>query len=566
MKELYEKFPNIDLNGFKLPEYYNWSADWIDYLAEKEGDRKALIFYYNGKRRDFSFREISDLSKRLAFHMKESGINKGDRIMIMLGNVPMMWISVVALIRIGALIVPTATSMTEDDVKYRTEKASVSGVITDDLNYRKFEKVQESIKLKICGWGKAPGWSNINEDNLRDFKALETHEKTRSDDPAILYFTSGTTGYPKMALHTHSSYPIGHYSTAMWIGMDKGGIHWNISSPGWAKHAWSSIFAPWDVGAATVAFHYEGRFDPEEHLKLVDELGISSMCASPTIWRMFIIQDLSKYSFKTLKSAVSAGEPLNPEIIERFREKTGVTIRDGYGQTETVLMVGNFPGTQIRPGSMGKPSPFFRVRIVDDDGNSLKDNEEGNLAVETEPQRPIPLMVGYMNDSEKNGEVFRKGLYFTGDRAMRDRDGYFWYVGRTDDVIKSSGYRIGPFEVESAIMEHGSVVESAAVASPDPVRGAVVKCFIVLKKGFEPSQKLADEISRFVAEKTGPYKHPRKIQFVDSLDSVKTISGKIRRKELREMEYGKRENNLGGVEFTTRPLREIKEEDEEDEE
>ncbi|MCL5790516.1 MAG: AMP-binding protein, partial [Candidatus Thermoplasmatota archaeon] len=530
-----------------------------------QGDRNALIFYYEGKRRDFSFREISDLSSRFAFYLSEKGVTKGDRILLMLGNVPMMWISVVAILKIGGVIVPTATSMTSDDVKYRIESADISGVITDDINISKFSGMESRLKVTVCAWGNDGKWDTIDHNSLSSIRKLETGEKTRSDEPALIYFTSGTTGLPKMVLHTHSSYPLGHYSTAMWIGIEKNGVHWNISSPGWAKHAWSSIFAPWNVAAATVAFHYEGRFDPAEHLRLIGELGISSICASPTVWRMFIIQDMTAVNLKSLKTAASAGEPLNPEIIARFRDVSGTEIRDGYGQTETVLMVGNFPGVKIKPGSMGKPSPFFRMSIADDDGKRLGNNEEGNIVVETDPERPIPLMVGYMNDEEKNKEIFKEGLYFTGDRAFRDDDGYYWYVGRSDDVIKSSGYRIGPFEVESALMEHGSVVESAAVASPDQVRGAVVKCFVVLKKGIEPSQELADRLSQYVAEKTGPYKHPRKIQFIDSLDQVKTISGKIRRKDLKEMEYGKRKNNLGGIEFITRPLREAKEEDEEDE-
>lgn len=565
MKELYNMYPHIDLKTFVLPEFYNWSRDWIDYLAQTQGDKKALIFYHNGKRQDFNFQEISDLSSRFAFYLVEKGINKGDRIILMLGNVPMMWISVVAILRIGAIIVPTATSMTADDVKYRIESAQISGVITDSANISKFNGMEKKLKMAVCAWGKDRNWENVDTESLLRIDRFESKVPTRSDDPALIYFTSGTTGLPKMVLHTHSSYPIGHYSTAMWIGIEKNGIHWNISSPGWAKHAWSSIFAPWNVAAATVAFHYEGRFDAVEHLKLIDELKITSLCASPTVWRMFIIQDIHGLNLSSLKTAASAGEPLNPEIIERFKKMCGVEIRDGYGQTETVLMVGNFPGVKIKPGSMGKPSPFFKMNIADDDGNILKNNEEGNLVVEMTPERPLPLMVGYMNDEEKNREVFRRDLYFTGDRAFRDNDGYYWYVGRSDDVIKSSGYRIGPFEVESALMEHGSVVESAAVASPDPVRGAVVKCFVVLKKGVEPSQGLADELSQYVAEKTGPYKHPRKVQFVQTLDPVKTISGKIRRKDLKEMEYGKRKNDLGGVEFITRPLREIKEEDEEDE-
>ncbi|MHB1439936.1 MAG: acyl-CoA synthetase [Cuniculiplasma sp.] len=567
MKTLFHMYPEIDLKNFEVPENFNWGLDWIDYLGKEKEDGKALIFRHEGRTLVCTFGEISDLSTRMAGYLETKEIKKGDRVILMMGNVPFLWISFVALTKIGAVVIPTATVMTEKDLRYRIEKSGACGIITDGQNACKLNSdLYGRMKVRAIGFGSTDleGWDCMDEKELLKFTKPLNFPETRSDDPAIIYFTSGTAGNPKMVLHTHSSYAIGHYSTAMWIGIQEGSIHWNISSPGWAKHAWSSIFAPWNVGAATVAFHYEGSFNAEDHLFTISDLNVNSICASPTVWRMFILQNLKKYDWKNLKRATSAGEPLNREIIERFRDATGVTIRDGYGQTETVLQIGNFPGNKVKEGSMGTPSPFFNISVCDDQGKVLPPGVEGNITIETSPKRPIPLMVGYLMDEEKNMEVFKHGRYFTGDRAYMDDDGYFWYVGRNDDVIKSSGYRIGPFEVESALMESGMVAESAVVASPDPVRGAIVKAFVVLKKGYEQNQENADRLSDFAGKSTAPYKHPRIIEFVGSLDPVKTISGKIRRKDLREMEYGTIKKVINGREFRTSSMRGRENEDEED--
>jgi acyl-coenzyme A synthetase/AMP-(fatty) acid ligase len=357
-----------------------------------------------------------------------------------------------------------------------------------------------------------------------------------------------------MVVHTQSSYPIGHLGTALWLGLEAGKLHWNISSPGWAKHAWSSIFAPWNVGATTLSLGYKGVFKAADHLGVIEKFNVNSICAPPTIWRMFVLEDLSRYDFSELRMACSAGEPLNPEVIERFKAATGLTIRDGYGQTETVLVIGNFPGVPLKVGAMGIPSPLYNVEIVDEDGKILPDETEGYVALNLSP-RPFALFKYYANDPQKTQAVFKNGWYYTGDRASKDTDGYFWFVSRADDVIKSSGYRIGPFEVESALVKHPAVAEAGVVGAPDPVRGAVVKAYIVLRKGLQPSQELANELAEFVAKETGPYKHPRKIEFVESLDSVKTISGKLKRKDLRLAEYGQKEKTVRGVEFSAKPLR-----------
>jgi acetyl-CoA synthetase/medium-chain acyl-CoA synthetase len=455
------------------------------------------------------------------------------------------------------VVVPSAPTLTQKDLEYRISVAGVKGVITDSSNISKFAHVATGPGapkfLGYVGHCLDPGrWVDMDEAFSESTRAPRTD--TRSGDPAFYYFTSGTEGLPKMVVHTHASYPMGHRQTALWLGIEQGGLHWNISSPGWAKHAWSSVFAPWNVGAPTFSYGYEGGFNAPKHLRLISEFGVETLCAPPTIWRMFILEDLSKFNLSSLKGACSAGEPLNPEVIEKFRRASGLVIRDGYGQTETVLVVGNFPGIGIRQGSMGVPGPLYDVDVVDDEGNVLPTGVEGYVGIKIRP-RPFALFKEYAKDPKKTEAVFRNGWYYTGDRASKDSDGYFWFVGRADDVIKSSGYRIGPFEVESALIKHPSVVEAAVVPAPDKVRGAIVKAYVVLRDGYEPSQALADELASFVAAETGPYKHPRRIEFVRSLEPVKTISGKIRRKNLRLAEYGQAEKAVDGAEFNTKPLR-----------
>jgi len=545
----------------KVPESFNWGFDVIDRLGSEEGSGTALVFANDeGDVRKYSFSEISKETSRIANLFARRGLKKGDAVMLMLPNTPMLWLAVVALIKKGVVIVPSAPTLTSKDLEYRISAAEVKGVVTDAGNAKKFGDVFERNHGRL--WFLAPtgtspepvpqGWTDLAEASAESEETERT--ATRSDDPAFVYFTSGTEGLPKMVVHTHAGYPLGHMATALWLGIEKGKLHWNISSPGWAKHAWSSIFAPWNMGAPTMAYGYRGGFDPAKHLQKISEFGVETMCAPPTIWRMFVLEDLSKYDLSSLRSACSAGEPLNPEVMERFRRATGLSIRDGYGQTETVLAVGNFPGVEIRQGSMGVPSPLYDVEVVDEEGRVLPPGEEGYVAIRASP-RPFALFKEYAKDPQRTSEMFRNGWYYTGDKASKDPDGYFWFVGRADDVIKSSGYRIGPFEVESALVKHPSVAEAAVVPAPDPVRGAVVKAYVVLRQGYAPTQELADELAAFVAKETGPYKHPRRIEFVTSLEPVKTISGKIRRKNLRLAEYGKGERGVQGIELIVKPLR-----------
>jgi len=546
----------------EVPEEFNWGFDVVDQWGGAKSRGSALIFVDDsGKSESYTFADVSKKSSQLCNYLRRHGIRRGDAVMLMLSNTPMLWFSVVALIKAGAVVVPSAPTLTPKDLAYRLSAASVKGVITDGADLGKFADIGgggiAGLGLAACampeGAGSAPtGWLDLREADSEEGTAPRT--PTKADEPAFYYFTSGTEGLPKMVVHTHASYPLGHRETALWLGIEEGKLHWNISSPGWAKHAWSSIFAPWNKGAPTFSYAYKGGFEASKHLRKFSEFGVHTICAPPTIWRMFVLEDLGQFDLSSLKSACSAGEPLNPEVIEKFRRATGITIRDGYGQTETVLVVGNFPGVEIRQGSMGVPGPLYDVEVVDEGGSVLPPGEEGFVAIKTRP-RPFALFKEYAKDPERTKEVFRDGWYYTGDKASKDADGYFWFIGRADDVIKSSGYRIGPFEVESALVKHPSVTEAAVVPAPDPVRGAVVKAYVVLKPEYSPSQGLADELAAFVAKETGPYKHPRRIEFVKSLEPVKTISGKIRRKNLRLAEYGKGDRPVTGAEFTVRPLR-----------
>jgi acetyl-CoA synthetase/medium-chain acyl-CoA synthetase len=542
----------------QVPERFNWGFDVIDKWGDERGSERALVFVdEKSGPQTFTFGQIAEKSSQLCNFFASNGLERGDPVLLMLPNTPMIWLSVVGLIKAGAVVVPSAPTLTQKDLEYRISAAGIRGVITDAPNASKFDHLATgpgAPRFYGCvGKGQpSSNWVGM-EDAFSESKRAPRVD-TRSDDPAFYYFTSGTEGLPKMVVHTHASYPMGHRQTALWLGIEQGRIHWNISSPGWAKHAWSSIFAPWNVGAPTFSFGYEGGFNAAKHLRLISEYGVETLCAAPTIWRMFILEDLSKFDLSSLKGACSAGEPLNPEVIEKFRKATGLVIRDGYGQTETVLVVGNFPGVKIMQGSMGVPGPLYDVDVIDDEGKVLQVGEEGYVGIKTKP-KPFALFKEYAKDQKRTDDVFRNGWYYTGDRASKDADGYFWFVGRADDVIKSSGYRIGPFEVESALIKHPSVVEAAVVPAPDQVRGAVVKAYVVLREGYEPSQALADELASFVARETGPYKHPRKIEFVKSLEPVKTISGKIRRKNLRLAEYGKAEKAVDGVEFDAKPLR-----------
>ncbi|MEM3185503.1 MAG: acyl--CoA ligase [Conexivisphaerales archaeon] len=558
--------PDMANFSVEVPKYFNWGFDVIDHWAKEKPGLQALVYTDDaGNVQRFTFKDVSMISNQIANFLTAKGIKKGDAILVMLPNIPSLWFLVVALIKVGAVIVPCASLLTEKDLEYRIEAAHIRGIITDSMQSDKFSTILSKYRQQLSFAALADvreeekeserkGWFTLAEAE-RESTVFHSTEENKSDDTCLIYFTSGTEGPPKMVLHTHVSYPLGHKATALWLGLKEGYLHWNISSPGWAKHAWSSIFAPWNVGATTFAYNTAARFNASKHLSIIEKFRINSVCAAPTIWRMFLLEDLSKYDLSSLKSAASAGEPLNPEVISRFMNATGITIRDGYGQTETVLAIGNFPGIKIKPGSMGIANPFYDIDVVDDYGNRLAENQEGNIAIRVTPERPFALLKEYANDPERNKEAFRYGWYFTGDRAYKDEDGYFWYIGRADDVIKSSAYRIGPFEVESALIKHPAVVEAAVVPSPDAIRGSIVKAYVVLRKNYTPSQELADELAMHVAKETAPYKYPRRIEFVESLDPVKTISGKIRRKVLRMAEFGREEKGVEGIEFAVKSLR-----------
>ena len=522
-----------------LPEYFNFAGEVIDKWA-RDPEKLAMLWVDDaGLSEKRTFAQLSASSKKLANVLAQQGVERGDVVIVILPRNIEWWETFTACIRMGAVIAPGTTQLTSKDIEYRANKAEAVCVITNNALAASFDKVAHScptVKAKIVIDGPREGWLHYSEIVAAASDDFET-AKTKSDENCIVYFTSGTTGFPKMALHTHASYPIGHQVTGKyWLDLKENDMHWNISDTGWAKAAWSSYFGPWNMGAAQF-IHHTDRFDPVKTLQLMSQYPVTTICGAPTIYRMLVLQDLSKYKFPTLRHCVGAGEPLNPEIIDVWKKATGCTIRDGYGQTETVLLCGSFPCIEPKFGSMGRPTPGFDLKVIDDDANVLPPNTEGDIAIRINPERPVGLFKEYWKDPDLTSAVYRKDYYITGDRAYVDEDGYFWFVGRADDVILTSGYRIGPFEVESALIEHEAVAESAVVSSPDETRGEVVKAFVVLAPGFTGSDQLVKELQDHVKQVTAPYKYPRKIEFVESLP--KTVSGKIRRVELRSQEWGK---------------------------
>lgn len=518
------------------PEYFNFATDVIDRWAEDPAKLAMLWVDDTGNEIRRSFQDISIVSRRLANVLADAGVTRGDTVVVMLGRQIAWWESVTACLRMGAIVSPGTMQLAANDLAYRINTAQASCIITDHDGAEKLEQVLEqcpSLQARLVIDGARDGWIDYTEalgQASSEFPVVET----KAEAPALCYFTSGTTGYPKMAMHSHS-YGLAHTTTGKyWLDLKENDLHWNISDTGWAKAAWSSYFGPWNCGAAIFVHHASG-FDPDKTLKLMGQYPITTVCGAPTIYRMLVQQDLKQYDFGSLRHCVAAGEPLNPEVINVWKEATGITIRDGYGQTETVILCGNFPGIEPRFGSMGKPAPGIDLQVIDNDGQITAVNTEGDIAVRVKPQRPQGLFREYKNQPEKTAGCFKGDWYLTGDRATMDEDGYFWFVSRSDDVILSSGYRIGPFEVESALLEHEAVAESAVVSSPDPDRGEVVKAFVVLTPAHQASEALSQTLKDHVKQATAPYKYPRKIEFVNELP--KTISGKIRRVELREREW-----------------------------
>mgnify|MGYP003772174665 FL=1 len=539
--------------NFKIdvPEYYNFGFDVIDAWAKKDRNRLAMIWTdQKGNEKKYTFFDLMRLSNQAVNICIKYGIKKGDRVMLMLPRTPEWWIFTIALIKLGAVYCPATTMLTPKDLEYRIQAANIRMIITMAEHADKVEEIRDecpTLRVRLMIDGTRDGWVSYPVE--LDYPAPCSHKlvnlpglhRTKSTDPLLIFFTSGTTGEPKMVVHDHS-YPLGHLVTArVWHDLHGNDLHLTISDTGWGKSAWGKLFGQWIVGACIFVYDIRGRFHATEILPLLERYGVTTFCCPPTIYRMLILADLDKFDLADLRHCCSAGEPLNPEVIRAWEEGTGRTIYEGYGQTETVLCIGTFPGMKCKPGSMGRPSPGWHIELHDDDGNVVGIGEEGRIAVKLDP-RPVGLFRGYLNNEEENQRVFQNGFYYTGDKACMDEDGYFWFIGRDDDVIKSSGYRIGPFEVESALMEHSAVQEAAVVGSPDVIRGLIVKAFIVLKPGYRPTETLVKDIQKHVKRVTAPYKYPRAIEFVSELP--KTISGKIKRHELRELEMKRSmENN-----------------------
>ncbi|MGI8967655.1 MAG: acyl-CoA synthetase [Chloroflexota bacterium] len=518
------------------PEYFNFAVDVVGYWANDPTRRALLWIDERGARQERTYREIAERSSRLAAGLRELGVKRGGRVLVILPPDPEWWESFMALLQLGAIAVPGTSQLTSRDIQYRMQLAEADTIIVDETGATKADDAELGDDIRRVVVGRRDGWTGY-EDLMGMGEGHFQPEHTRSDDPAILYFTSGTTGYPKMVMHTQASYPVGHLVTGKyWLNLQPDDIHWNLSDTGWAKAAWSSLFGPWNMGSTAFVYRQYGKPNPDRILAQFAEHQITSFCGPPTIYRMLVQAGLANHRYDSLRSCVAAGEPLNPEVIETWRRETGLTIRDGYGQTETVAIVTNLPDTPIRPGSMGLPSPGFTVDVIGDGGEVLPDGAEGDIAVLTEPNRPVGLFREYWKDPEATARAYRGKWYTTGDRAYRDGDGYLWFVARADDVIISSAYRIGPFEVESALIEHPAVVESAVVGKPDAERGEIVKAFVILAGGYEGSDALTRELQDHVKRVTAPYKYPREIEYVTELP--KTVSGKIRRVELREREAG----------------------------
>ncbi len=529
-----ETYKNFKWN---VPEFYNFGLDVIDAWAKKKPDKLALLAIdTDGETtRKISFKELSKESSKFANVLKEIGVKKGDRIFIMVPRIPEWYYAMLGMIKIGAIPMPTTVMATPKDIEFRLNRSDAVMAITDSENSPKVDEVKDkcpTLKKMLVIGGKRNGWVSYDENMKKASENLKI-EKTKSSDPLLIYFTSGTESYPKMVIHTQA-YAIGHLVTAKFCqDLKESDVHWTIADTGWAKTAWGKLFGQWIVGATIVQFNIKDKFSAADALDTIQKFKVTTFCAPPTIYRMMILEDLSKWNFKNLRHCMSAGEPLNPEVINTWKEHTGLHIYDFYGQTESVALVSNYRCLEVRPGSMGKPTPGHIVEIVDDDGKILPPGEEGNICVKVKPEWPPGIFREYWKDDEKTAKCFRGNWYYTGDRAYKDKEGYIWFVGRADDVIKASGYRISPFEVESVLIEHPAVAEAAVVGAPDDVRGIVVKAYVILAPGHKPSDALRKDIQDFVKKTTAPYKYPRILEFVDKLP--KTISGKIRRVELRKM-------------------------------
>jgi acetyl-CoA synthetase len=521
--------------NFRWPEltHFNWASDYFDAIARDNSAPALHIVEESGEEVKLSYELLRQRSNQVANFLADLGVRRGDRILLMLGNEVALWETMFAVIKLGAVLIPATTLLVGDELIDRLQRGQVRHVLTNAAGKSKFSALPASllggITLICTAQTVESGWRAYREsaNYPNEFSAAQA---TLASDPLIEYFTSGTTARPKLVQHTQASYPVGHLSTLYWLGLQKGDVHWTISSPGWAKHAWSCFFAPFNAQACVFIYNY-GRFHAPAVLDVLVRHRVDTLCAPPTVWRMLILEPLSRWPVR-LRELLSAGEPLNPEVIEQVRAAWQLTIRDGYGQTETTAQIGNPPGAPLKPGSMGVPLPGYRIALIDPEGRIA---DEGEICIDL-AQRPLALMNGYADDPAKTAQVMRDGYYHTGDVGARDDQGYITYVGRADDVFKASGYRISPFELESALIEHAAIAEAAVVPSPDSKRGFIPKAYIVLKPEVAPSPETAASIFAFLRERLSAYKLVRRIEFSEL---PKTISGKIRRVELRGQEQSR---------------------------
>ncbi|MBE6597879.1 MAG: cupin domain-containing protein [Ruminococcaceae bacterium] len=544
-ERIWRKFVDVEENEngtptsitFKNEDKFNFAFDVVDALGEEKPDKLAMVYVANDGVTDkrLTFKDMKQGSAQCANYFKSLGIKKGDTVMLVLKRHYQFWYAMLGLNKLGAIAIPATCQLVAHDFEYRFNAAHVTAVIctADGDTANQIDMVADKcpeLKTKIMVNGTKEGWHDFNEESvLFTRKYVRTEDAPAGDDPLLAFFTSGTTGYPKIAIHNHK-YPLGHFHTAKyWHCVDPEGIHFTISETGWAKSMWGKLYGQWLCEAATFVFDFD-RFDAAQILPMFEKYHITTFCAPPTMYRMLIKDDLSKYSYSSLQHATTAGEALNPEVFKQFEAATGLKIMEGFGQSETTCLLGNLVGASHKVGSMGKPCPIYDVHLVDPDGADVGVGETGEIVIRTADKVPCGLFMGYYLDEEKTAEAWYDGYYHTGDLAWRDEDGFFWYVGRKDDVIKSSGYRIGPFEIENVIMELPYVLECGVSAAPDPVRGQVVKASIVLTRGTEPTDELKKEIQEYVKKNTAPYKYPRIVVFCTELP--KTVSGKIIRNKL----------------------------------
>ncbi len=534
VEETYDEEGLLKTIRFHWPENFNFGYDIVDDIAEHDPDLRAVVWASDtGEERTFTFGDLKRLSDKTANYLMSLGIKKGDRVMIMMKQRYEFWYLSVALHKIGAIMIQATYMLTKHDVEYRINAAEVETVIctsqtqiTDSVDAA--ENIP-SLKRKIIVGAPKEGWLSFAEGVDEASDKLERIQ-TKADDIMLIYFTSGTAGNPKMVMHDYT-YPLGHIQTAKhWQNVIPGGLHFTVSDTGWAKSAWGKIYGQWIMECAVMVYEYD-KFDPSDILRIVEKHKVTSLCSPPTMFRMYINAGLEGHDLSSLKSCTIAGEALNPDVFKTWHKSTGIMLMEGFGQTETTVLIANLRGMTPKPGSMGRPTPQYVADIVDENGKPCAPGVNGEIVVGIEP-RPPGMMIGYYRDPEKTAKTHYGGYHHTGDIAWKDEDGYFWYIGRNDDVIKSSGYRISPFEVESVLVEHPSVLECAITGVPDPVRGQVVKATIVLKKGYEPDEELKKEIQKFVKKSTAPYKYPRIVEFVPELP--KSISGKIRRHVIRD--------------------------------